>query len=201
MRGQIEKFPELPLGVVSFIIVFVYYPVILNCRKPPISLSILVNGLLKTTGNSTYVSRTLRGEGWGVRVGSFWQTNDMWKLLFTWLACRDYGFVSVEGRVETTKHGARVSEKRSNKGQLETGLASKTRYRQAEKKYYNRCYGGNSRQGQLMPRNGWTKGATIAPRNDLYRRNTTAWPHQIWYRCTGVLETCCRGLGPGTLLE
>lgn len=62
--------------------------------------------------------------------------------------------MSVEGRVETTKHGARVSEKRSNKGQLETGLALKTRYRQAEKKYYNRCYGGNSRQGQLMPRNG-----------------------------------------------
>ena len=67
----------------------------------------------------------------------------------------------------------------------------------AEKKYYDRCHGGNSRQGQLMPRNGRTKGATIAPRNDLYRRNTTAWPHQIWYQCTRVLETCCRGRGLG----
>ncbi|KYN03336.1 hypothetical protein ALC62_05836 [Cyphomyrmex costatus] len=41
---------------------------------------------------------------------------------------------------------------------------------EAKKKYYNRCYGGDSRQGQLMLRNGRTKSPGIAPPNDLYRR-------------------------------
>ncbi|KYQ49901.1 hypothetical protein ALC60_11076 [Trachymyrmex zeteki] len=37
-------------------------------------------------------------------------------------------------------------------------------------KYYNRCYGGDSRQGQLMLRNGRPKRPGITPPNDLYRR-------------------------------
>lgn len=62
-------------------------------------------------------------------------------------------------------------EARSNKGKLETGFAWKPRaIVEAKKKYYNRCHGGDSRQGQLMLRNGRTKEPGIAPPNDLYRR-------------------------------
>lgn len=62
-------------------------------------------------------------------------------------------------------------EARNNKGKLETGFAWKPRaIVEAKKKYYNRCHGGDSRQGQLMLRNGRTKEPGIAPSNDLYRR-------------------------------
>ncbi|KYN31959.1 hypothetical protein ALC56_13712, partial [Trachymyrmex septentrionalis] len=76
--------------------------------------------------------------------------------------------------------------RRSNKGELETGFAWKPRaIAEAKEKYYNRCYGGDSRQGQLMLRNGRAKRPGIAPPNDLRTgvRNTTAWHHQIRYRC------------------
>ncbi|TGZ56237.1 hypothetical protein DBV15_01650 [Temnothorax longispinosus] len=67
---------------------------------------------------------------------------------------------------------ARVMKLVATKGNWKlASLGNRALSLKRRKKYYNRCYGGDSRRGQLMLRNGRTKRPGIAPPpNDLHRR-------------------------------